>query len=490
MQTDEVPVPAKDATKPEEPKEQPKTVGESLKSVTAVLETATKLKDTRVLAGRVMRLTAAFRKQLTGEVLRHYIEGSLAADLESKPFLLSHVEKVSAGEDVPMQAEDSPAQAVFTESSTPEVELFAFMLVATYLVDKKACQQLAEVTTRALERLSAFNRRTLDVIAARLYSYHSWAYECLGKLEDIRSALLSLHRTATLRHDTICAETLATLLLRNYLHYGLYDQAEKFRSKAVKEDAVWRSHQQYVRYLLYLGRIRAIQLEYSEARDCLHQASRRAPTSALGFRVAADKWLILVRLLLGEVPDRMEFAVPGLVRPLEPYFDLARAVRAGDMRAFAQVAERHAAVFAADATRNLVTRLSHNVLRTGLRRLSTAYSRISLADVAAKLHLPSPDDAEFIVAKAIRDGGVSAVIDREAGAMVTREPQDVYASGEPCDAFHVRTAFCLDLHNEAVKAMRFEPNTKGAGLESAEARAERLAAEAELAQALEEEEDF
>lgn len=46
--------------------------------------------------------------------------------------------------------------------------------------------QLAEVTTRALERLSAFNRRTLDVIAARLYSYHSWAYECLGKLEDIR----------------------------------------------------------------------------------------------------------------------------------------------------------------------------------------------------------------------------------------------------------------------------------------------------------------
>lgn len=97
MQTDEVPVPAKDATKPEEPKEQPKTVGESLKSVTAVLETATKLKDTRVLAGRVMRLTAAFRKQLTGEVLRHYIEGSLAADLESKPFLLSHVEKVCRG---------------------------------------------------------------------------------------------------------------------------------------------------------------------------------------------------------------------------------------------------------------------------------------------------------------------------------------------------------------------------------------------------------
>lgn len=57
-----------------------------------------------------------------------------------------------------------------------------------------------------------------------------------------------------------------------------------------------------------------------------------------------------------------------------------------------QVASRHAAVFAADATANLVTRLHHNVLRTGLRRLATAYSRISLADVAAKLHLPSVED--------------------------------------------------------------------------------------------------
>jgi hypothetical protein len=51
-------------------------------------------------------------------------------------------------------------------------------------------------------------------------------------------------------------------------------QAEKFRSKAQKEE-VFRSHQQYCRYLYYLGRIRAIQLEYSEARDCLQQVWQR-----------------------------------------------------------------------------------------------------------------------------------------------------------------------------------------------------------------------
>lgn len=50
----------------------------------------------------------------------------------------------------------------------------------------------------------------------------------------------------------------------------LLSQAEKFRSKAQKSDA-FRSSQQYCRYLYYLGRIRTVQLEYTDAKDCLQQ---------------------------------------------------------------------------------------------------------------------------------------------------------------------------------------------------------------------------
>ncbi len=35
------------------------------------------------------------------------------------------------------------------------------------------------------------------------------------------------------------------------------------------------------------------------------------------------------------------------------------------------------------------TRLGHNVIKTGLRKISLSYSRIALADIAAKLHLVS-----------------------------------------------------------------------------------------------------
>jgi hypothetical protein len=38
---------------------------------------------------------------------------------------------------------------------------------------------------------------------------------------------------------------------------------------------VSRSGAQLARYLYYLGRLRAVQLDYSEAKDCLQQAARK-----------------------------------------------------------------------------------------------------------------------------------------------------------------------------------------------------------------------
>ena len=55
---------------------------------------------------------------------------------------------------------------------------------------------------------------------------------------------------------------------------------------------------------------------------------------ALGFRITVTKWLIAVRLLLGEIPTRMEFAQPSMRQKLLPYLHLTQAVRAGDLASF------------------------------------------------------------------------------------------------------------------------------------------------------------
>ena len=104
----------------------------------------------------------------------------------------------------------------------------------------------------------------------------------------------------------------------------------------------------------------------------------QAPAVATGFLLLATKWLTVVRLLLGEIPERTDFQAKNLQVPLKPYLALTAAVRGGDVSAFNKVAEEHSGVFEADGVVHLVSRLRYNVLRSGLRRISLAYSRISL----------------------------------------------------------------------------------------------------------------
>ena len=168
-----------------------------------------------------------------------------------------------------------------------------------------------------------------------------------------------------------------------------------------------------------------------------------------------------------------------------------QAVQIGDLELFRTVVEKFACTFSTDKTHNLIVRLRHNVIRTGLRNISISYSHISLADVAEKLRLNSETpaaDAESIVAKAIRDGAIDATLDHANGWMVSKETGDIYSSNEPQIAFHSRIAFCLNMHNEAVRALHYPPNTHKVK-ESAEKRRERQQQEQELAKHIAEDDD-
>lgn len=111
---------------------------------------------------------------------------------------------------------------------------------------------------------------------------------------------------------------------------------------------------------------------------CHFFCALQAPVAASGFLIIVHKWLTVIRLLLGDMPGQSELTSPGINIPLRPYLALASAVRSGDVTAFNSVAVKNADVFLADQTHNLINRLRYNVLRAGLRRISLAYSRISL----------------------------------------------------------------------------------------------------------------
>uniref|UniRef100_A0A7N0U5I6 PCI domain-containing protein n=1 Tax=Kalanchoe fedtschenkoi TaxID=63787 RepID=A0A7N0U5I6_KALFE len=457
-----------------------------LKESASLIETGAYAREVRRIV-RAVRLTMQVRRKLNTSVLSSFLSFTLAPGSEVYSRLISFLPKEDEHEMEVDTATSAPV--VPAKHPLPELEIYCYLIVLIFLIDQKRYNEAKACASASIARLKNLNRRTVDVLASRLYFYYSLTYELTGDLAEIRGNLLSLHRIATLRHDELGQETLLNLLLRNYLHYNLFDQAEKLRSKAPRFEA--HSNQQFSRYLFYLGKIRTIQLEYTDAKDSLLQAARKAPVAALGFRVQCNKWAIIVRLLLGEIPERTVFMQKGMEKALRPYFELTNAVRIGDLELFKTVADKFSSIFKTDGTHNLIVRLRHNVIRTGLRNISISYSRISLVDVAKKLRLDSPNpvaDAESIVAKAIRDGAIDATLDHANGYMVSKETGDIYSTNEPQLAFNSRIAFCLNMHNEAVRALRFPPNSHKEK-ESAEKRRERQQQEQELAKHIAEEDD-
>ncbi|SGY46068.1 BQ5605_C001g00378 [Microbotryum silenes-dioicae] len=387
---------------------------------------------------------------------------------------------------------EKPDESKLVASNVPEGDVYVALLVLLRLIDSGDYRKGKELASSLLEQVTSLNRRTMDQLSSKIYFYWVRLHELSGDdTAPLRTKLLAAQRTAALRHDDDLQATLLPLLLRNYLEHHLYDQADRLVSKTTFPTDT-AGNAQLARWYYYVGRIRAIQLNYTEAHTSLQQAIRRAPDAktAPGFLQTAHKLSIVVELLMGEIPERSIFRESVLKKALVPYLEIVQAVRVGDLTKFNTALVTHAKTFSSDSTQSLIVRLRHNVIKTALRTLSLAYSRISLADVSKKLHLDSEEDAEYIIAKAIRDGVIDATIDHEKGYMQSRETGDVYATNEPQLAFDTRIKFLLDLHHQSVKAMRYPLNAHSKDLASAGEARER---ERELAKEIEnadEDDDF
>jgi len=428
---------------------------------------------------------------LNSKLLRKIIIGYYTHDKAHKELLLSFLEDTDDTEaSQKMRPQKSAHLALL-----PELDVYLHLLLLVYIIDSlegstsKNMQRAVECGKLLMIKVETHSaRRTMDLLAAKCYFYYTRVYELDGRLSQIRGFLLKRLRTATLRSDFEGQAVLINCLLRNYLHYSLFKQAAKLVSKVTFPEMA--SNNEWARYLYYLGRIKAIQLYYTEAHKNLLQAIRKAPQhSALGFKQNAYKLAVTVELLLGDIPDRSTFRQPSLRKSLAPYFQLTQAVRTGNLALFNQVLESYGSRFQSDHTYTLIIRLRHNVIKTGVRMINLSYQRISLSDIAAKLQLGSAEDAEFIVAKAIRDGVIEASIDHDKGFMQSAENIDVYCTGEPHGQFDQRITFCLDIHNQSIKAMRFPPKSYNKDLESAEERREREQQDMEYAKELAEEDE-
>ncbi|CAE7892001.1 psmD3 [Symbiodinium sp. KB8] len=368
---------------------------------------------------------------------------------------------------------------------------FLYLGVAR-LVHAGLWQSAFEHAAEAVQWLEGASSETSDNISARLYSLLCLAGERQGLSSQLSGFLLRQYRTACLRHNDIVQATLLNLLLRGHMANGAYDAAEKLLRLTEFPESV--SNNQFVRHLYYSARIAALQTDYATAHQRVTQAQRKAPSgTAEGFRMAVAKLAVVVQLLLGEVPAKSTFHMPhaggegdAVTVALAPYLAISQAVRVGNTAAFEQAVSDHLPAFVADGNLSLVRRLTHTVLKAGLKKISRSYSRIAFEDIAAKLGVPSAVHAEALVAKAVRDVVIQGTLDSEAGTFTSQDTEDVYATTAPAEAFHQRIQFLLDVKTDAVQSMQYPPDAYRKEVDKAsKAAAEAEAEEEEIADVLE-----
>ncbi|VEU34441.1 unnamed protein product [Pseudo-nitzschia multistriata] len=383
------------------------------------------------------------------------------------------------GEAPSTQAKDEPE---YLSASRREVESWLLSLQvrilwkagkhpeAMELVEKGIAILLEQVTIAAkkLTSLPGGSVSSLFPLLARLYRYRSLVADSMkdpSVTAGLRNVMAKAHNMACLRRDVDSQATLLNLMLRDLLEHSQVEQANKLLSNATFPESA--SNNELCRYLYYSGRIQALRLEYTTAFSNLSQCLRKAPTNTgLGFRITVQRLLVVVQLLMGEIPKRHVFFSKGMKTEMAPYLAITQAVRRGDLAVYTKVVSEQSSQLRRDDTFTLISRLAQQVVKAGLRKLHVSYSRLSLEDVANRLGLPSATSAEFVVAKAVRDGVLDATIHHEEGYVQSHDLVDVYATKEPAEAFHRRIAYCLTTHNDAVRGMRYPPDAYKKQLEA------------------------
>lgn len=458
-------------TEEQKAEEKANLVIQDLKAQLKEIERAVHSKEPRVIS-KVLRQLPRTRREISNDILIKIIQ---PLNLDRKGALLTAIGCT--------QHEKSDSSVLVVEG-----QLYLSLLILLKLIDQENTEGARELADHLLARIGKQGqRRSADPLNAKIYYYHSRVYELLNRSSEARPIYMKCLRTTSLHGEIESESVLMNVLLRNYMHNNLLDQAEKLVSKSQFPESA--NNNEWARYLYYTGRIKAIQLEYSDAQKTITTALRKAPQiSAIGFRQSATKLLTVVDLLMGDIPERARFLQKNLEKSLQPYFHLTQSVRTGNLAEFNKVLEKYGANFKNDRTYTLILRLRHNVIKTGIRRISLSYSKISLADVSRQLALDSPEDAEFIVAKAIRDGVIDGEIDHQAGTITSNNKKDIYSTRNPEMAFDKRIQYCQQLHAQSVKAMRF-PAKKFTDPLSAEERREREQTDLEFAKEMAEDDE-
>ena len=122
------------------------------------------------------------------------------------------------------------------------------VLYGVYLLDSDYYEDAFHLFAQLVSQLSSLNRRTLDLLSAKVYYYYALCHERWGDADSTQSTdgssstsassaailpvLLASYRTCCLQHNEPGQAVLINCILRSYLSCRQYALADTFRLKS------------------------------------------------------------------------------------------------------------------------------------------------------------------------------------------------------------------------------------------------------------------
>lgn len=207
----------------------------------------------------------------------------------------------------------------------------------------------------------------------------------------------------------------------------------------------------FLLYCYYGARVCIGLKRYSRALDLLYMAIV-APAMVPNAIVAMSyKHYVLVSLITsGSVPDLPKYTSTSIQRVLkgsecEAYSALVEAYSSHEGRVLEDCFEKYVSAFEADNTVGLVRQVLASLVKRNILRLTQTYITLSLADIAASVHLPSAQSVEMLILKMIQAREIHAEINEMDGMVKFLEDPEDYNNIEMAEHLDSQMSKCTEL---------------------------------------------
>ncbi|XP_076331243.1 COP9 signalosome subunit 3 [Tachypleus tridentatus] len=213
----------------------------------------------------------------------------------------------------------------------------------------------------------------------------------------------------------------------------------------------------FLLYFYYGGMIYAAVKNYERALYFFEIAVTTPSMAVSHIMLEAYKKYILVALILqGKVANLPKYAsqvVGRFIKPLsQAYHDLATAYTTNNPDEIRTVINKHTDTFTRDSNMGLVKQCLSSLYKKNIQRLTKTFLTLSLTDMANRVQLSGPKEAEKYILHMIEDGEIFASINQKDGMVVFLDSPEKYNSPSMFKRLEEEMKKCIQL-DEKLKQM-------------------------------------